>query len=199
MELVDKNLPKFAASPMRRVPNPTATRLRATEGGRFLEEQETGCRIAGAELQRMAAGWEAEFRAELDEADALLRERKAAMASAVVLAGCEAWRDWHVARISELRTWVKRQLAKLAVAKGPKSRDTLDWAKARAYPITSLVEVDRAGFARCVAHREKTGSMKVYADNHAHCFSCSFHGSAIDVAAALWNVAPAEAAKRLSN
>lgn len=197
MELVDSQQP-FPPRLGRRAADPTASRLRATACGRYLEEPETGCRITGAELARVAAGWEAELRAQLDEADGWLRERKASMADATTLAVFAYWRDWHVARIEALRKWVRAQRAKLGGGRrndGPR----VDWARARAYPIRDLVEVSRGGFARCPAHAERTASMKVYNDNHAHCFGCGFHGSAVDVAAALWNVTPLEAARRLSN
>lgn len=197
MELVDTRTPAPLPPRLgRRVADPTATRLRATACGRYLEEPETGCRITGAELARMAAGWEADLRAQLDEADAWLREKKSAMADATTLAVFAYWRDWHVARIGALRAWVRAQRAKLG--RKPARADRVDWAAARAVPIRDILAVDRAGFARCPAHAEKTASMKVYNDNHAHCFGCGFHGSAVDVAAALWNVTPLEAARRLS-
>lgn len=42
------------------------------------------------------------------------------------------------------------------------------------------IKVNRAGFAPCVFHQEKTASMKVYKDGF-HCFGCGAHGDVIDL------------------
>lgn len=44
------------------------------------------------------------------------------------------------------------------------------------------IGVNRAGFARCLFHQEKTPSMKVYAGTGGfHCFGCGAGGSVIDL------------------
>lgn len=56
-----------------------------------------------------------------------------------------------------------------------------DVDKAKQYPLDELVEF-KHGFARCVFHTEKTGSMKFYKEqNRAHCFSCNKSFDAIDI------------------
>lgn len=59
---------------------------------------------------------------------------------------------------------------------------TLDEVKA--IPMSTVVErygfrPNRAGFIRCPFHREKSGSMKIYARD-AHCFGCGWNGDQID-------------------
>lgn len=77
--------------------------------------------------------------------------------------------------------------------------DGSDKEKANAYPIENLIEVNRDGFALCVAHQEKTPSLKVYKDNHAYCFGgCGKRFDAIAIAMAVWNVDFKEAVKRLN-
>ena len=58
----------------------------------------------------------------------------------------------------------------------------LNIAGAKLYPIPQLIKVDRSGFAKCIWHSEKSGSMKYYPkDNRVHCFGCGKRGDAIDV------------------
>lgn len=54
-------------------------------------------------------------------------------------------------------------------------------ARAKEYPIENLVEVNGKGFALCVNHDDKKPSM-LTRGNYAHCFSCGYTGSVIDVA-----------------
>jgi hypothetical protein len=69
---------------------------------------------------------------------------------------------------------------------------------ARAYPISSLIEVSK-GMTRCInpAHEDKTPSMGIK-DNHAHCFGCGWHGDAIAVYQQIHNVGFIEAVKALT-
>lgn len=95
------------------------------------------------------------------------------------------------------RRWEKMLLLLKDAAKPRRTAYRIDFPAARAVPIDELLEV-RMGFARCPSHSERTPSLKVYDDNHVHCFGCGFHGSAVDVAMAKWNVGPREAAERLN-
>jgi len=71
--------------------------------------------------------------------------------------------------------------------------------KAKMYPITSLIKVNKAGFARCVWHDEKTPSMKYYPKtNHVYCFGCHRRGDAIDVVQAIRGCSFGEAVDQLS-
>lgn len=201
MTIVDKkDLPTFteadgAPRGRRRVANPTGQRLRVTADGRYLEDPDTGVRVSRAEFRAMADGWIEDGRRALRDAEDAARAAKSDMESAGVVALHEAIVEEMRASLENVRAFARRQLAKFGTRR--ESGSKVDWARARAHPIAELVEVRRDGFARCPAHGDRTPSMKVYADNHAHCFSCGFHGSAIDVAAAVWNVSVAEAAARL--
>lgn len=52
--------------------------------------------------------------------------------------------------------------------------------RARQYPLDRLLEVNRAGFARCIWHTDTHPSM-FCKKNFAHCFSCSKSGDTIKV------------------
>ena len=52
--------------------------------------------------------------------------------------------------------------------------------RARLYPILNLVQPIR-GMIKCPFHAEKTGSCKVYTDNHFNCFGCGARGDVIDL------------------
>lgn len=56
-----------------------------------------------------------------------------------------------------------------------------DIERAKQYPIGKLIKVNRMGFADCPFHHEKTGSFKIYKDNHAYCFGCGRRADAIDI------------------
>jgi len=68
---------------------------------------------------------------------------------------------------------------------------------AKQFPIKSLIKVNSAGFAKCIFHNDKTASMKIYSDNHFHCFSCSRHGDAIDIAMQVFGISMKEALIKL--
>ena len=56
---------------------------------------------------------------------------------------------------------------------------------------------NRSGFVCCPLHHEKTGSLKLYDDGHWHCFGCNRGGSSIDLMAALYDLTPLDAVRRL--
>lgn len=56
---------------------------------------------------------------------------------------------------------------------------------------------DRSGFAVCPFHREKTASLKLYENGSWHCFGCNRGGSSIDLMAALYDLTPLDAVRRL--
>lgn len=60
------------------------------------------------------------------------------------------------------------------------------------------IEVNRGGFARCVFHSERTGSMKIYKDGY-HCFGCGAHGSVIDLVMGIFDLPFAEAAEKINH
>lgn len=58
---------------------------------------------------------------------------------------------------------------------------------------------NRSGFICCPFHREKTPSLKFYPDGGWKCFGCGKGGSSIDLMAALYDLAPLEAVRRLND
>lgn len=62
------------------------------------------------------------------------------------------------------------------------------------------IEVNRAGFARCPFHNEKTPSMKVYrGDRGWHCFGCGKGGDVIALTQGILGISFSEACKRLNS
>lgn len=62
------------------------------------------------------------------------------------------------------------------------------------------IDVNRAGFARCPFHQEKTPSMKVYSgDRGWHCFGCGKGGDVISLAQGILGINFSEACKRLND
>ena len=61
------------------------------------------------------------------------------------------------------------------------------------------VDVNRAGFARCLWHNEKTASLKIYPGDRGYfCFGCHAHGSSIDLVMKLFDCSVGDACKRLN-
>ena len=61
------------------------------------------------------------------------------------------------------------------------------------------IEVNRAGFASCPFHNEKTPSMKIYkGDRGWHCFGCGKSGSVIDLTMGLFNLPFLAACEKLN-
>lgn len=79
-------------------------------------------------------------------------------------------------KIKELEQLLK--MSQIQQIDNPKAH--LDLDRAKQYPLTNLVKVNHAGFAKCIFHNEKTASMKIYKDNRFHCFSCNADGDVID-------------------
>lgn len=57
---------------------------------------------------------------------------------------------------------------------------------------------NRSGFICCPFHEEKTPSLKLFRDNHWHCFGCREGGSVIDFVMKLFNLRFPEAVVRLN-
>lgn len=61
------------------------------------------------------------------------------------------------------------------------------------------VDVNRAGFTRCLWHNEKTASLKIYpGDRGFFCFGCHAHGSSLDLVMKLFDESVGDACKRLN-
>jgi len=81
----------------------------------------------------------------------------------------------------------------------PNRNDGDDLARAKAYPISSLVKFNRAGKALCPAHSEKTPSLHFYQkQNRAYCFGgCGRGFDSIDIYMMLNNCDFKEAVQKL--
>ncbi len=53
-------------------------------------------------------------------------------------------------------------------------------ATAKEYPMENLIEVNKAGFALCPFHNDKTPSLKIFKDNAWKCFGCTAYGDTIE-------------------
>ena len=62
------------------------------------------------------------------------------------------------------------------------------------------VDVNRAGFTRCLWHNERTASLKIYPGDRGYfCFGCHAHGSSIDLVMKLFDCSVSDACKRLND
>lgn len=89
-----------------------------------------------------------------------------------------------IKRLERLMSMIKRK-------KTPTNEVTEeDIQLAKAVPIETLLEFNRAGFAHCLWHNEKTPSMKLYkSSNHVHCFGgCGKTADSIDVIMQIQNL-----------
>lgn len=65
-------------------------------------------------------------------------------------------------------------------------------------PISDFLDFNRAGFAPCLWHNEKTASLKYYPKNNkVYCFGCQKSADVIDVFAQLNGISVADAIRRL--
>ena len=61
------------------------------------------------------------------------------------------------------------------------------------------IDVNRAGFTRCLWHNEKTASLKIYPGGRGyHCFGCGQSGSCIDLVMKLFDCSVGDACTRLN-
>lgn len=84
------------------------------------------------------------------------------------------------------------------------SGDSSDVRRAKEVPITQFIKFSYDGFARCIWHDEKSGSMKYNRPgtrygNTVKCFGCGAMGDPIDVVMKLRNVEFGEAVKIILN
>ena len=93
----------------------------------------------------------------------------------------------------------KNEIKRLKGNVSKKGLTELQIQNARNYPISNLVEFNRANKSKCVFHEDKNPSMHYYKDsNSVYCFSCHKSGDAIEVTRALCNLNFKEAVSRLS-
>jgi len=73
-----------------------------------------------------------------------------------------------------------------------------DVNKARAVLIPSLIKINRANFAKCIWHNEKTASLKYYPkSNSVYCFGCGHYDDSIGVVQQLMSYSFKDAVKWL--
>lgn len=70
--------------------------------------------------------------------------------------------------------------------------------RAKDYPIASLIEVDRAGKAKCINHNDKHPSMDCR-KNFVYCYSCGYSADAIGVYQKIHGVGFIDAVKALTS
>jgi hypothetical protein len=95
---------------------------------------------------------------------------------------------------------IKKELARLDWIDKPKSKeDVYDIQKAKAFPITNIIEIKRK-VGKCPWHDDKHPSLHYYEQtNTVFCFPCDKSGDSIDVAMATWDLDWKEAVTRLTN
>jgi len=103
-------------------------------------------------------------------------------------------------REKELNENIKRNTVILNNFKNGKTTAMLSIEQAKQVPISNFIEINKAGFAKCPFHNEKTGSFKYYKDtNSFYCFGCNEGGDVIDFIQKQHNCDLKEALKILHN
>jgi len=73
-----------------------------------------------------------------------------------------------------------------------------DIQRAKEVPIETFIEINRAGFAHCPFHEDKTSSLRVYKnENRWYCFSCNAGSDVIDLVCMMNKLTFLEAVKFL--
>lgn len=77
-----------------------------------------------------------------------------------------------------------------------------DWRelkeRAKRYPISDIIDLDRAGKGRCPLHKDNHPSLKVYENNTWYCFQCHTGGDSIDLVQAKEGLSWKDAVRRLA-
>ena len=75
-----------------------------------------------------------------------------------------------------------------------------DIVNAENYPIENLIEINSAGFAKCVNPNHQDNRPSMYCrNNYVYCFSCGFTANAIKLAQTIWGTSFVETVKKLIN
>ena len=80
-------------------------------------------------------------------------------------------------RLDACKRMVDRVTYKRTADAGLAGPEQID--RAKRYPIGELIRTTR-GFVLCPFHNERTASLRVFPDNHFHCFGCGAHGDSIE-------------------
>lgn len=111
------------------------------------------------------------------------------------------WADRETQKVEKEIRKVKSQLEYLKnIGKDPETiKEKITESKiarAKEYPLDKIIEINRAGFARCIWHNDKNPSM-FCKNNFAHCFSCGKSGDTIEVIMKLQGISFKEAVLKL--
>lgn len=93
----------------------------------------------------------------------------------------------HEKTLDELNGKYKRMVTEYGILKGNLTFDKNqitdeDILLAKEIPIENFLQFNKSGFATCLWHEEKTGSLKLYRDkNRLHCFGCNKSADVIDL------------------
>ena len=108
------------------------------------------------------------------------------------------FRTLSVDRIKEYEHKINKHHFTLQILKGIKQGLTPEAIKAaKEYPMESLIKLNKANFALCPFHNERTASFKVFKDNNWRCFGCGERGDTIDFIQKKENIGFEEAVKKL--
>jgi DNA primase len=95
--------------------------------------------------------------------------------------------------------WLKWYDKEQAVKEPHVPRDADDEVeRAKLYPISQLIKVNKVRKALCPFHADKTPSFHVFPDNHGYCFACGRRADVIDVYRELHHCGFKEAVEELN-
>lgn len=60
--------------------------------------------------------------------------------------------------------------------------NSIDIQRARDYPLSQLLEINKYGYAKCINHEPDEHPSMYCKNNYAYCFTCGYSGDVIDVA-----------------
>lgn len=105
---------------------------------------------------------------------------------------------WHIICIQQEEANMKKILREVRMLQGKKEDfDEYTIAKAREYPISDIVKVNKAGMASCPFHEDKKPSMDTR-KNFFHCYSCGESGDVIALVMKMEHLNFIQAINRLS-
>lgn len=95
----------------------------------------------------------------------------------------------------------KEKKIKVAMKRVTNKEDkSVDIAKAKAFPMTQIIDMHRGNVTKCLWHEDKNPSMHYYAKtNHLFCFVCNKKADTIDVVMQLKHIPFIEAVRFLTS
>lgn len=110
------------------------------------------------------------------------------------------WYEYLISLKENEKVEINKELSRLDWLNKPKNKEeTYDIQKAKAFPITNLLQFKRK-VALCPFHEDRSPSLHYYEKtNTVYCFACNTAGDSIDVAIAVWGLEWKEAVTKLTN